>query len=391
MNRILPIQNPIMNYEWGSRIHIAKLLGRATPSDKPQAELWMGAHPKAPSRVGDKSLKDLISEDPIGMLGAPTAKRFSKRLPFLFKLLAAGTPLSIQTHPNLDQAKIGFDSEEAAGIPLDAPNRNYKDDNHKPEILCALTDFWALNGFRQIPEMLDLLDHAELRTISSEVRIFHQNRNREGLREFFRSIIELNDVRRESLLRELVAGARNMREIKPEYTWIIRIADLYPGDIGVLCVLLLNLIKLEPGQAMYCAAGDLHAYLDGFGVELMANSDNVLRGGLTPKHVNRPELMKTLTFQDRDVEILLPTNGQYRTPSDEFVLSVLQVDGTAVSSSRLGFEILVNVGGSAKIYRFEESEAVPLPQGAAVAVPAAVTDYVVEGRARLFRASVQTA
>lgn len=388
MNAILPLQNPIMNYAWGSRFHISNLLGQPTPSDEPEAELWMGAHPKAPSCVGGNPLTDLIAADPQGMLGSTTASRFSSRLPFLFKLLAAGAPLSIQAHPNQVQAKEGFAAENAAGIPLDAPNRNYRDENHKPEILCALTDFWGLNGFREIPTLLALLDEAGINTIAGEVAKFRQNANREGLREFFRTMVGLGEEQKSSVLNELTTSAERLRENKPEYDWILRISDSYPGDIGVLCVLLLNLVKLAPGQAMFCAAGDLHAYLDGFGVELMANSDNVLRGGLTPKHVDIHELMKTLTFQDRDVEVLTPNRGRYETPTEEFSLSVCHVNGRESFSSSESFEIIINVSGSAKISCSSETGAFALPQGSSVAIPATVIDYLIEGNATVYRASV---
>lgn len=377
-----------MDYAWGSKVHIPKLLGEPTPSETPQAELWMGAHPKAPSRVGNRSLTELIAEDPIGMLGAATASRYVNRLPFLFKLLAADTPLSIQAHPNKAQAEEGFAAEDAAGLALDAPNRNYKDDNHKPEIFCALSQFWGLNGFRKIAQLLELLDEAELRTIAAETSSLRDSPNRDGLRQFFRAVVALNDVRKRSLLDELLTSARRLEVRRPEYPWILRISDLHPGDIGVVCVLLLNLVKLEPGQAMFCAAGDLHAYLDGFGVELMANSDNVLRGGLTPKHVDIPELMKTLTFNDRNVEVIEPRNGRYATPADEFVLSVLEVDGTETIRPSPGFEILVNVEGEATVSTPETGDTVPLPQGASVVIPAAVREYVIGGHAKIYGASV---
>jgi mannose-6-phosphate isomerase len=189
-------------------------------------------------------------------------------------------------------------------------------------------------------------------------------------------------------LDELLASARKRETTRPEYSWILRIHDLYPGDIGVLCVLLLNLVKLEPGQAMFAAAGDLHAYLDGFGIELMANSDNVLRGGLTPKHVDIPELMKTLTFDDRTVEVLEPTNGRFVTTADEFVLSVLEIDGSEVKRASPGFEILINVSGDATVSQPGVSEVVQLHQGASIAIPATVEEYGISGSARLYAAGV---
>ena len=388
MNKIISLENPVMNYAWGSKTFIPALLGEAAPSDEPQAELWMGAHPKAPSRIGKQTLIELIAENPVSMLGAETAERFDGRLPFLFKLLAAGAPLSIQAHPNKAQAEEGFAAETAAGIALDAPNRNYKDDNHKPEILCALSEFWALNGFRHIRQMLELLDEAQLHTIGPERDSLTESPNRDGLKRLFQSIVELSDARKQSVLDELLTSARKLEETRPEYSWILRIHDLYPDDVGVLCVLLLNLVKLQPGQAMFAAAGDLHAYLDGFGIELMANSDNVLRGGLTPKHVDIPELMKTLTFGDGGVEILEPTNGRYETAADEFFLSVLEVDGPEIRLPSPRFEILINVCGDATISQRGDSTGLRLRQGASVAIPAAVEEYGVSGSATLYLAGV---
>jgi mannose-6-phosphate isomerase len=390
MKKILPLDNQLMDYAWGSRLHIPRLMREPTPSEEPQAELWMGAHPKAPSRVAGRTLLEIIEDDPVGMLGATTVDRFQGRLPFLFKLLAADTPLSIQAHPTKAQAEAGFVTENAAGLSLDAPDRNYRDDNHKPELLCALTEFWALNGFRELPKMFEIFDEAELLTISSEIESFRQTPNRDGLRRFFQAVFNLDGSRKQSLLEELLGSARRFESVRPEYQWVLQISNLHPGDIGVLCVFMLNLVKLDPGQAMFCAAGDLHSYLDGFAVELMANSDNVLRGGLTPKHVDMPELMSTLTFRDRDVEVIEPEAGRYVTPADEFVLSVLEVEGRQEKRPSPGFEILVNVAGDADISLPEGDGEVRLPQGASVAIPATIAECAVSGSATIYVAGVPT-
>ncbi len=388
MNKILPLDNRLMYYPWGSRIHIPQLMGDTVPSKEPHAELWMGAHPKAPSRVADRSLLEIIEDDPVGVLGTSATERFGGRLPFLFKLLAAGTPLSIQAHPNKAQAEAGFSAENAVGLSLDAPNRNFKDDNHKPELVCALTEFWALSGFRELPMLLELLGEAELRTISSQTESLRRAPDSDGLRRFFRAIIELDETTKHSLLAELLQSARRLESVRPEYRWVLEISKLHPGDMGVLCVILLNLVKLDPGQAMFCAAGELHAYLDGFAVELMANSDNVLRGGLTNKHVDTSELMKTLTFHDRDVEVIEPVAGGYSTPADEFVLSVLDVHGSGEQRPSPGFEIMVNVAGDATVSLPGGEGAVPLPQGASVALPATIRECVVTGEAKIYVAGV---
>ncbi len=388
MNQILQLENPIMEYVWGSKVHIPKLLGTRVPSEAPQAELWMGAHPKAPSVVAGRTLLEIIETDPSSMLGANAAGRFRGRLPFLFKLLAADTPLSIQAHPNKEQAEAGFSRENAAALPIGDPARSYKDDNHKPEILCALTEFWALNGFRKMPTILGLFDEAELHTISDELESLRQTPTRDGLRPFFRAVVEIDESRKHSLLSELLASAHRLERTRPEYRWILEISELHPGDVGVLAVLLLNLVKLMPGQAMYCAAGDLHAYLDGFAVELMANSDNVLRGGLTSKHVDIPELMSTLTFQDGDAEVIEPQAGVYETPADEFELSVLKVKGNDVRRRSPGFEIMVNVGGEATVSAPGVDGAVPIPQGGSVAIPATIRECSIAGEATIYVAGV---
>lgn len=386
MRRILPLQNIIQDYTWGSTVHIARLMGKSVPSNAPQAEVWMGAHPKAPSRVGDKTLLEMIDADPQAMLGNATIERFGKHLPFLFKLLAAGQPLSIQAHPNLDQARKGFALENAAGIPLDAPNRNYKDDNHKPEILCAISEFWGLNGFRRIPKLIELLDEVGLPTLAAEVDALREQPSPEGLKMLFLSLLGIDNERKVKLLDDLLQVANARKGQRPEYDWALRISNLYPGDIGVMCVLLLNLVKLEPGEAMFCASGELHAYLDGFGVELMANSDNVLRGGLTAKHVDIPELKKTLTFMDRDAEILHPVDGKFNTPADEFELEIIEIDGEKTIESTQGMEILVNVRGNTEVICDDES--VSLAQGASVAIPSEVKVYTVKGSATIYKGGV---
>ncbi len=389
MKQILPLNNTIQNYAWGSHQYIAELMGRETPSPEPEAEVWMGAHPKAPSKVDGQTLGDLIEADPDGILGPHVVSKFDGKLPFLFKLLAAGQPLSIQSHPNLQQAKEGYERENREGIPLDAPHRNYKDDNHKPEIICAISEFWGLNGFREIPELIALLGEAGLSRLDGQITALEARPDTDGLRKFFKAIMELPDQVKGEVVDELVANARERKDSRVEYDWVLRISELYPGDIGVLCVLLLNLVQLQPGEAMYCAAGDLHAYLDGFGVELMANSDNVLRGGLTPKHVDVPELMKTLTFDDRPAEILQPEGGVFPTPADEFVLSIVEAADGYTSPKKRGIEIAVSVRGDATITNLDNDQSQPIKAGHSVVIPAAVSAYQLSGDATVYIAGVK--
>ena len=392
-HRIMLLENTIQNYAWGSKTYIADLLGKASPSAEPQAEMWIGAHPKAPSIAKGRPLPEIIAEDPVACLGAAVAARYDNRLPFLFKFLAAATPLSIQAHPNKELAKEGFARENAAGILLDAPHRNYRDDNHKPEILCALSEFYGLNGFREIPEILSLLDQAGLTSLEQELEAFHSAPNTEGLRALFQSVMEMRKVRKLAVVSELVAWAKTHPGECDECRWILRGHEVFGDDIGLLCILLLNLVKLQPGEAMYCAAGNLHAYLEGFGVELMANSDNVLRGGCTEKHVDLPELMNLLTFDDRKAEILVPEatpDGRkvYVTPASEFELVVIDVESGApwTSPDAHTVEIIVCVQGKGMITNHDV--ALPISAGEAVLVPADAGTYRITGDAKLYQAGV---
>lgn len=312
------LKNRIQHYPWGSKELLPRLMGIENPDGKPYAELWMGAHPKAPSRIesdGDeRSLIDLIDEDPARYLGEKTAADFGA-LPFLFKLLAAGEPLSIQAHPTKAQAEEGFARENRTGPAVDAPDRNYRDDNHKPEIMVALTPFWALRGFRPWEEIEKLA--GELGAVEY-LRLVEESGG--DLKRFFASLMEHPDPAACSA--EIVAAAAE--KSGDLYRWIEKLNDYYPGDIGTAAPLYLNLVQLQPGEALFLAAGELHAYLEGLGVELMANSDNVLRGGLTVKHVDIPELLRTLSFSGAKPEIIRgEASGpvlRYASPAPEFSL-----------------------------------------------------------------------
>jgi mannose-6-phosphate isomerase len=401
MEKIAPLQNTVQDYAWGSKTAIAELLGQPVPAETPQAELWMGTHPKAPSRVLSdghwRSLPKVIEDNPEEVLGKRVAKRFAGRLPFLFKVLAAAKPLSIQAHPDLAQARQGFARENKLGIPLDAPQRNYKDDNHKPEIICALTPFWALNGFRKIEEIIGLLERLQVHSLRREIDTLRTQPNSEGLRAFFHDLMILDEERRGKVLSESIASAEPRTEEDPLCHWMIKLNQEYPGDIGVLSAALLNLIRLEPGEAMCLPAGELHAYLEGVGIELMANSDNVLRGGLTPKHVDVQELLKILSFTAGEVDILAPqsfSSGEvvYPTPAKEFVLSVIAVEEDAVFRSKINrsVEIMLCTEGEAEVKDTGDESRTRLTKGTSIVIPAAVERYLITGKATLYRAAVPT-
>lgn len=398
MEKICILRNAIQNYAWGSHTAIAELLGEPSPSKKPQAELWMGAHPKAPSEVlvdGTwRPLPDLIREHPDEILGKRVAKAFDGKLPFLFKVLAAAQPLSIQAHPNLEQARQGFARENAEGIPLTAPHRCYKDGNHKPETLCALTPFWAMNGFRKIDSIVSLLREIGADEIAGELAQLEAGPDSNGLKQFFSALMTMDKTRQQRAAEQAAAFAADHAENDPIFEWMGKLNAQYPGDIGVLSPALLNLVCLEPGQAMFLRAGRLHAYLDGVGIELMANSDNVLRGGLTPKHIDVPELLKTLTFGET-TDLLLSTKERpnaervYPSEADEFRLSVITVsDGASYAGPEdRNVEILICTEGRAVITGPGADETQEMAKGVSVLVPAALDRYVIEGDATLYKAA----
>ena len=392
------LENPIQNYAWGSHSALAKLLGTPSPSAQPEAELWMGAHPKAPSLIlpSRESLAALVARDPERIIGPELAARFGARLPFLFKVLAAEAPLSLQAHPTLAQAQAGYDAEQARGVPLDAPNRNYRDRSHKPELICALTPFAALCGFRAISSTLELFLALRAPRLNAVLEALVQQPTEAGLSLFFATLLGLPAQRRAELARETLDRCTDMAAFEGpfqhEFSWAVRIGMLYPGDVGIVSALLLNLVRLAPGEAIYLPAGNLHAYLGGVGMEIMANSDNVLRGGLTPKHVDVPELLRVLDFHSGPVAVLQgEARGSARvcqTPAAEFELQSFQVlPGERPSiTDRRGPEILFCEQGTLQVAAAGES--VTLTHGQTLFLTATDPDYTLSGEGTLFRASV---
>ena len=399
MDRIFLLKNTVQPYAWGSFTDIPDLLGDPSPSDFPQAELWMGAHPKAPSMVeyGDswKPLDKLIEKYPQKILGKAAAARFGNKLPYLFKVLAAAQPLSLQAHPSLDQAKEGFHRENAMGIPLDAPHRNYKDANHKPECICALTSFWALNGFRKIPEVLSLFDLIAPSGLRSQLKHFREHQHPKGLKQFFQGLMTLAPDLQKQITDECLAKINSHLHENSIFKWMVTLSVAYPDDIGILSPIILNLIRLQPGEAMFLPAGELHAYLEGTGIELMANSDNVLRGGLTSKHIDLEELLNVLNFDQREIEILSPrlqSNGEkvYPSQAEEFVLSVLSLaEGiTYESSMNRSIELMICTRGEAVVRDITREEIISVGRGTSLVIPADVKKYYIEGSATLYKAAV---
>ena len=391
------LENPIQNYAWGSRTAIAELLGRANPDGQPEAELWIGAHPKAPSRVvppPDSGTLDLaIQDDPVAMLGADVCDDFGNELPFLLKVLAAAEPLSIQAHPNHDQAREGWTRENEEGIPVESPRRNYRDANHKPELVCALTPFTVLKGFRPMDDLARRLESIAGPELKSEVGRLGRDRTPAALRALFTRLMTLDDEEKDAVIPRALAEAARLGKEDPAWAWVDRLHGKHPGDIGTLSPLYLNLVTLAPEQALFLPAGELHSYLEGTALEIMANSDNVLRGGLTPKNVDVPELMGILGFEPRKLEILKARpsgRGQkvFDTDVEEFELGLVEVSPKTpfVPQPGRGVEILLGIEGDCLL--LSDDRDLPLGKGRAVFVPASVPSYELTGKGRLARATV---
>ena len=398
MRHISILKNPVQKYAWGSGTFLQSLLGWTEPWKEPAAELWMGVHPKAPSevRVNGKwrSLIDVISDDPVSVLGRSAADRFSNKLPFLFKVLAADRPLSIQVHPDMNRAREGFERENRFNIPLDAPNRNYKDPCHKPECLCAVTPFEAMKGFRAPKDILTLMDRVFASSIK-ELDILRKEPDAVGVKKFFAALMLMEPERRVQVTEAAAKGAGAIAHVDRSFYWMLELSREYPGDVGVLSPLFLNLVTLSPGEAVYVPAGELHAYLKGVGMEIMASSDNVLRGGLTPKHVDIRELLETVDFNSAPVQKQRPFPDDnferiYKTPADEFQLSEITLQGEGVFRSRVqrSVEILICMAGNGMIEDLADGQTLPLSKGASVIVPSAVFQYVVSGDITLYKGAL---
>lgn len=379
------LEGAIRKYDWGSTSSIPSLLGCAEDG-KPWAELWLGAHPSAPSVVGESRtpLDELIAADPAAQLGTAVTDRFGS-LPFLFKVLAAAAPLSLQAHPSVPQAEAGYAREDAAGIPIDAPNRSFRDRFHKPELICALTDFHALCGFRDPVATLDVLatiDTAALDPIRDRLAVFSDV---DGLGPLLEYLLTLPATDAAALVAPVVAacgvpGSDRHADVR---AMAAALGERYPGDAGVVTALLLNLVHLKPGEALFLDAGSLHAYLGGTGVEIMANSDNVLRGGLTTKHIDIPTLLEVVDARPIEPVVQRPALvrgiASYDTPVPEFLLDRLDLDGSATVS---GPAILLCTDGAVDAGSFS------LERGAAAWLPAGDGIVELRGRGTVYRAGV---
>ena len=388
------ITGSVQNYAWGSTTVIPEFLG-VESDGRPQAELWFGAHPMAPSLVGSGSLPALIEADPTRMIGAASVARFGPRLPYLLKVIAAAQPLSLQAHPTRAGAEIGFAREEAAGIDRSAPERLYRDDWPKPEMLVALDDVQALCGFREPDRTYDLFARLGVPAATELVAPLRTG-GAEQLAAVFARLLALAEDER-AVVGQVVAAAAGLGESlsssvgsdpagesgpageseRLEFARFARtVAEVdrhHPGDPGLLAALLMNRLSFGRFEGLYLPAGNLHAYLSGTGVEIMANSDNVMRGGLTPKHVDIAELVSVLDFTPGAptlVEVIAEGPGiwRYATPAPEFamwrvdLLPGVGVGPIVLPGSGSGRMVLV-IEGSVEIS--DQISTLALTQGAA--------------------------
>lgn len=416
------LDGPVQHYAWGSPTALPEFLGR-TADGAPWAELWLGAHPLSPARIvpaggaddAPATLEQAIAADPQGTLGDGVVRAFGERLPYLLKVIAPERPLSLQVHPTREHAAESFAAENAAGLPMDAALRNYRDDNHKPEMLVALTRFTALCGFRTPRKAASLL--AGLGTEVSERLhgLLQQNPTAHGMRAAFRMLVTASMRPDASAVAEVVEACRRRleegRSPSPRIDRTVQmLAGHHPGDPGVVAALLLNPVTLEPGEAMFVPVGALHAYLHGVGVEVMAASDNVLRAGLTDKKIDAEEMLQCVSVAAAPPlrvapERQSPGSVAYYAPVDDFELSVTHVWTSAGAGAGTGAGAdagddaggaqLVPGGGPRTVLCLDgEVELLvdggrrSLAAGRAVFVPASAGPLRVRGAGRLVQASV---
>lgn len=383
----------IRSYAWGSHTSIADFLGAPSPAEDPQAELWFGAHPSGSSLVSTgETVGSLIAADPEAQLGARSIGEHGRRLPFLLKVLAPAAPLSLQAHPDREQARAGFTAEQRSGRPLDAPDRTYRDPYAKPEMLCALAPTEALCGFRSVPRTVEMLTELAAPPLLSWVRTLSARPSGAALREIVTHLLAMPAAAQAPLVTEVADSCRERpptARFAPEYAVIRRLAAAHPADVGVVVAVLLNYVRLEPGEAIYLPAGNLHTYLSGFGIEAQANSDNTLRGGLTPKHIDVPELLRLLDFSDADATIIDPDRiraglESWPCPAREFRLDRATVTAAmpVVLEDGAGPSILLVTGGT--LTASTAGASVELQRGQAAYRPAADPPVTLSGQGVAF-------
>jgi len=351
MQRIVP---QVQHYDWGSETAIPALLG-VEPDGQPWAELWIGDHPRLPSLV------------------ASTGEPLDADLPFLMKVLAAAKPLSIQTHPSLDQAIAGFEAENKAEVPLDAPHRTYRDANHKPELICALTPFDALVGFRTPSALIN-----EYKNVPALAPMLERLGGPRPLQTTVEWLVRMPAAEIAALVAEVV----------PAVELAALLHSFFPGDRGVLVGLMLHRVLLQPGEAVFLGAGNLHAYISGVGVEIMANSDNVIRGGLTPKHIDVEELLRVVSFDAFQPDIQRATGAEHRFSSGGSGFQLTRLESpNGVATEAGGPELVIVTSGAIQL-RSRDGSHTFLGPGEAACIPAG-PGYELRGTGVAWRASTE--
>ena len=371
---IYRLTGQVQHYAWGGKNYIASLIGLNSAKDQPCAEWWLGAHPSAPSEIenvtGKQSLIEFLSQNPTA-LGQASRQQFGDELPYLLKILDVEKPLSIQLHPTKDQAEKGFEAENAKGVSLTDNTRTYKDRNHKPEMMIALSDFWLLHGFKTKSQILATLNaRPSLQPLAEKL-------STQSLAEFYADVMLADQSTLANWLLPIIEA--NQQPYKnselaldnPDY-WVLYTMEamaISPEklDAGLVCFYLFNIVHLKEGEGIFQDAGIPHAYLRGQNVELMACSDNVIRGGLTPKYVDIVELLKIVDCREVTPKIIsaAPQNQSeftYKTPVNDFALAQIRVEPekhTKVNLQSAG--ILLVMQGELKIQ--EKSTALTLKQG----------------------------
>ncbi|ATG56677.1 mannose-6-phosphate isomerase, class I [Brachybacterium ginsengisoli] len=395
---MLDLHGRRQRYAWGSATAIPEFLGREADGD-PWAEIWFGAHPLAPVPTSaGPTLEELIAADPLPMLGEDVARAFGGRLPYLLKLIAAERPLSLQVHPTREHAAESFAAEQAAGIPLESAQRTYRDANHKPEMLIALTRFTALCGFRTPRRAAAILDGLGTDLTDRLHRLLVENPTAHGMRAAFRTLVSASLRPSPEAVDEVVAACRARSEAGASPSpridrFISLLAEHHRGDPGVVAALLLNPVTLQPGEAMYVPAGALHAYLHGVGIEIMAASDNVLRAGLTPKQVDADEVIQCVSVTAAPPMRVAPerqnqTSIAYYAPVDDFELAVTEVEAGGAPNlvPGSGPRILLGLDGEVTLRTLAGDRM--LRAGQAAFVPASDGPLRAHGAGRFAQASV---
>jgi mannose-6-phosphate isomerase len=398
-NKIYRLENALQYYTLGSADFMADILG-FRKHDRPLAELWMGAHPSAPSSVMDHgsriTLIDFIKSDPLFLLGEHVSAHFGESLPFLFKILSADIALSVQAHPDSKQAVLGFNEENSRGIPLTSPQRNFKDTNGKIEMLCALSEgFHILKGFREPQEIYHLLKSMNIDDLNHLLELLQYKKEEEALRNFFSALLNLSSENVKNIVKK--AGSR-VQDLSGDMAlaWVKKLYGEFENDIGILMPLVMQYIELKDREAVFLPSGELHSYLKGSGLEIMSNSDNVLRGGLTQKHIDKKMLLEVLNFRAEKINIINPKSRgkycfEYRIDVEEFNLSFYKIEFEDITSLKVDYDtpqILLCLDGFFQLESNVCQQKEEFRKGDVFFIPAGIKDVHVNGKGIFYAARV---